>query len=73
VPSGVTELPRTHDLGADARAVLPGEDVVDAAAATWLVEPAPPRGGEHPLVEPFPGVTERCVVALTFTGAEAVK
>src|ERR687886_2362174 len=67
VPSGVTELPRTHDLGADPRAVLPGEDVVDAAAATRLVEPAPPRGGEHPLVEPFPGVTERCVVALTFT------
>jgi hypothetical protein len=53
--------------------VLPGEDVVDAAAATWLVEPAPPRGGEHPLVEPFLGVTERCVVALTLTGAEAVK
>jgi len=55
------------------RTVLPGEDVVDAAPATWLVEPAPPPGGEHPFVQPFSGVTERCVVALTFTGAEAVE
>ena len=34
---------------------------------------APPPGGEHPFVQPFPGVTERCVVALTLTGAEAVE
>ena len=31
VPSGVAPLPGTHDLGADPRTVLLGEDVVDAA------------------------------------------
>ena len=34
---------------------------------------APPPGGEHPLVQPFAGVTERRVVALALTGAEAVE
>jgi hypothetical protein len=29
--------------------------------------------GEHPLVQPVPGMTEMCVVALTFTGAKAVE
>ena len=63
-----------HDLGADPRTVLPGEGVVDAAAATWLADAlAPPPGGEHPFVQPFAGVAERCVPALTFTGAEAVE
>ena len=69
VPSGVAELPGTHDLGADPRIVLLGEDVVDAAATAGL----PPPGGEHPFVQPIPGVTEICVVALTLTGAEAVE
>src|SRR5688572_11748768 len=50
VPSGVAELPSTHDLRADPWIELLGEDVVDAAATTRLVEPAPPPGGEHPLV-----------------------
>jgi hypothetical protein len=63
----------SFDAAADPRIVLLGEDVVDAAAATWLAEPAPPPGGKHPFVKPFPGVTERCVVTLTFTGAEAVE
>jgi hypothetical protein len=65
----VAELPGTHDLGADPRSVLLGEDVVDAAAAAGL----PPPGGEQPLMQPIPGVTEMCVVALTLTGAEAVE
>ena len=44
-------------------------DAVDAAAtAGW-----PPAGGEHPLVQPVPGVTEMRVGALTRTGAEAVQ
>jgi hypothetical protein len=30
-------------------------------------------GGEHPLVQPIPGVTETCVAALTLAGAEAVE
>src|SRR5918994_1175227 len=69
VPSGVAELPGTHDLGADPRIVLLGEGVVDAAATAGL----PPPGGEHPFVQPVAGVTEMCVVALTFAGAEAVE
>jgi hypothetical protein len=71
VPSGVAELPATHDLGADPWIVLAGEGVVDAAATAGL--PLPPPRGEHPFVQPVPGVTEMCVVALTLTGAEAVE
>jgi hypothetical protein len=70
----VAELPGTHDLGADPRTVLLGEGVVDAAAPAGLVDQlAPEPGGEHPVVQPFAGVTERCVGALTLTGAEAVE
>lgn len=60
---------RHHDLGADPWIVLLEEGVVDAAATTGLPTP----GGEHPFVEPIPGVTEGCVVALTLNGAEAVE
>ena len=50
------------------------EGVVDAAGAAGLADPlAPPPGDEHPLVQPFAGVTERCLVAQTFAGAEAVE
>ena len=74
MPSGVTELPGTHDLGADPRTVLLQEGVVDAAGPAGLADHlAPPPGDEHPFVQPFAGVTERCVVALTFAGAEAVE
>jgi hypothetical protein len=69
MPSGMAELPCTHDLGADSRIVPPDKDVVDAAATAGL----PPLSGEHPLVQPVPGVTEMCVMALTFTGAKAVE
>ena len=74
VPSGRAELPGAHDLGADPRTVLLQEGVVDAAGAAGLADhPVPPPGGEHPFVQPVAGVTERCVVALTFAGAEAVE
>ncbi len=74
VPSGRAELPGTHDLGADSRTVLLGEDVVDAATTAGLADHlAPEPGGEHPLVQPFAGVTERCVETLPFAGAEAVE
>jgi hypothetical protein len=75
VPSGRSELPGTHDLGADPRTVLLGEGVVDATAPAGPVTHlgAPPPGGEHPFVQRFAGVSERCVVALTLTGAEAVE
>src|SRR5215218_4577898 len=46
-----------------------GTHDLDAAATAGL----PPPGGEHPLVQPIPGVTEMCVVALALTGAEAVE
>jgi hypothetical protein len=65
MPSGMAELPCTHGLGADSRIVLPGEYVVGAAATAGL----PPLSSEQPLVQPVSGVTEMCVVALTFTGA----
>src|SRR5688500_434895 len=69
VPSGRAELPGTHDLGADPRTVLLGKDVVDAAATAGLPKP----GGEHPFVQPFAGVAERCVEALRLAGAEPVE
>src|SRR4051794_19158111 len=69
VPSGVAELPGTHDLGADPRIEQLREGVVDAAAAAGL----PPPRGEQPLVQPIAGVTEMGVGALTLTGAETVE
>src|SRR6266498_3233931 len=58
VPSGVAELVRTHDLGADPGSELLREGVVDAAAAAGLPDHlVPPLGGEHPLVQPFAGLT----------------
>jgi hypothetical protein len=54
--------------------VQPHERVVDAASAAGLAgRLVPPSGDEHPLVQPFAGVAERCIVALTFTGAEPVE
>jgi hypothetical protein len=54
--------------------VLPGEGVIDTAATARRANHlAPPPGREHPLVQPFAGVTEWCVVAQTLTGAEAVE
>src|SRR5881396_1857541 len=74
VPSRGAELPGTHDLGADPRIVPPRKSVVDAAGAAGLADHlAPPPGGEHPFVQSFAGVAERCVVALRFAGAEAVE
>jgi hypothetical protein len=69
VPAGVAELPGPHDLGADPLIVPPEEGVVDAAAAAGL----PPPRGEHPLVQPIPGVTEMRVAALPLAGAETVE
>ena len=60
---------RPHDLDADPWIVLLDEGVVDAATTAGL----PPPGGEHPLVQPIPGVTEMCIGALALTGAEAVE
>jgi hypothetical protein len=70
----VAELAGTHDLGADPGIVQPQEGVVDAAGAAGLVlHLVPPPGAEHPFVQPFAGVAERGVEALTFPGAEAVE
>ena len=69
MPSGVPELPRPHDLGADPGIEQPHERVVDAAATAGR----PRAGGEHPLMQPIPGVTEMLDVALALTGTEAVE
>jgi hypothetical protein len=70
----VAELAGSHDLGTDPRIVPLDEGVVDAARAAGPAELlAAPAGGEHPFVQPLPGVAKRCVVALTLTGAEAVE
>src|SRR5688572_9399077 len=62
VPSGRAELSGTHDLGTDSRTVPLGEGVVDPPAAAGLADHlAPKTGSEHPFVQPFAGVAERCV------------
>jgi hypothetical protein len=74
VPSGIAELPCTHDLGADPWCEPLREGVVDPAAAAGLaVHLMPPPGGKHPFVQPVAGMAERCVEALTFTGTETVE
>src|SRR5262245_48361067 len=74
VPSGWAELPGPHDLGADPGSEQPQEGVVDAAPTAGLADPfMPPPGVEHPLVQPFAGVTEWCLEALTLTGGETVE
>src|SRR5918992_1489712 len=74
VPSRRAELPGTHDLGADPRAVLPGESVVEPAGAAGLADQlAPPPGGEQPFVQPLARVAERCVAALGLAGAKTVE
>ena len=74
VPSWVAELPGTHDLGADPGVVQPREGVVEAAGAAGLADHlAPVPGREHPFVQSFAGVAERCVVALRFAAPETVE
>jgi hypothetical protein len=54
--------------------VLLQEGVVDAAGAAGLADHlVPPPGCEHPFVQPVASVAERCVEALTLTGAETVE
>src|SRR5581483_5486017 len=75
VPARRTELARAHDLGADPRPVTLRHRVVEAFAPTRLAEDLAARetGGEHPLVEPLAGVTERRVERQPLTGGEAVE
>jgi hypothetical protein len=70
----VAELVRPHYLGADPWCEQLREGVVDAAAAAGPADHlVPPPGGEHPFVQPFAGVAERCVARLTFAGSETVE
>src|SRR6185437_5057283 len=62
-------LPGAHDLGTDPGIVLRDERVVDTTAPARL----PPAGGEHPLVQPIPGVPEMGVGALALTGAVTIE
>jgi len=61
-------------ISADPRTVQSHEGIVDAAGAAGLADHlVPPPGDEHPFVQPFPGVAERCAETLTFPGAEAIE
>src|SRR5262249_23278191 len=74
VPVRRAELPRAHDLGADARIVKADKGVVDPAGAAGLtLHLVPPARLEHPFVEPLPSVAEGRREALAFAGAEAIK
>jgi hypothetical protein len=53
--------------------MLLSEGIIDATAICLRQAGLPPLGVEHPFVEPFPRVTERCIFGLPGTGAEAVE
>jgi len=54
--------------------VQPQDGVIDAAGAAGLAgHLVPPARDEHPFVQPFAGMAERCVEALTLAGAETVE
>src|SRR4028119_2308739 len=58
LPARRTELPRTHDLGADTRLVLLGERVIDAGGAALASQDrGTEAGGEQPLGPPAAGGT----------------
>src|SRR5947208_2703429 len=72
LPARRTELPRTHDLGADPRLVLLGECIVGARAAAGTTHYRRTEArGEHPLVQPLSGMPDGRVRALALTGDEA--
>ena len=63
LPARRAELTRAHDLRTDPGSVLVGHHMIDPLGAARLAEDftAAEPGGEHPLVEPMPGVAERGV------------
>ena len=58
LPTRRAELARAHDLRTDPGSVPVGHHVIDPLGAARLAEhfTAAESGGEHPLVEPMPGV-----------------
>ncbi len=74
VPTGIAELARAHDLGADAGVMQPYERVVEAAAAARLADHlVPPPGGQQPLMQPVAGVAERRFAGQPFAGSKTVE
>ena len=74
MPPRRAELPGSHDLGTDARTVLLGEGVVDAAASAGFTDHLVPEPrGLEPLDQPIASMTKRRLKALTIAGAEAVQ
>lgn len=74
MPSGVSVLARSHDLGTDAGVVPAYEGVVDAAGSARLPALLPPPSGlEHPFVQPVVRVAEWVIAALSFAGSEVVE
>ena len=68
------ELASAHELGTKAEGVAFGERVVDTRSATGLADHRVPKPGrEHPLVQAFPGVTERGVERDAVAGPEPVQ
>jgi len=75
LPAWRAELARAHDLRTDPGSVPLGHRVVDTLGAARLAEDfaaSEPRG-EHPLVEPLPGVAERLVEGQPLSGGEPVE
>ena len=70
LPAGMPELPGTHYLRPDTGDVPLRERVVRAEAAAV---PLPGVRSEHPLVQPFTGMSERGFGSLTVPGPETVQ
>ena len=75
LPARRAELARAHDLRTDPGSVLDGHRVIDPLGTARLAEEftAAEPGGEHPLVEPMPGMAERRVEGLPLAGGEPVE
>src|SRR4028118_519750 len=72
LPARRTELPRTHDLGADPRLVLRGECIVYARAAPGTAHDRRTEArGEHPLDQPSSGTPHARFRALALTRGAA--
>src|SRR3712207_273752 len=68
-----TELVAAHDLGADVAGEVPGEVVVEPAAAAGIGAVGPARRGAGPGEQvPGVGVAERSLQALVLTRSESV-
>ena len=75
LPARRAELAGAHDLRTDPGSVPVGHRVIETLGAARLAEDfaAGEPSGEHPLVEPMPGVAERRLEGLPLAGGEPVE